>query len=59
LTFPTPEYEIEFDTCKRYLPCSVTVNADLTGSINPMIFGGNYEEFRRRRIILDVPPHYC
>ncbi len=59
LTFPTPEYAMEFDTCKRYLPCSVTVNADLTGSINPMIFGGNYENFRHRRVILDVPPRYC
>ena len=58
LTFPTPEYEVEFNACKQYLPYNVTVNADLTGSINPMILGDNYEEFRHRRVILDVPPRY-
>ena len=59
LTFPTPEYEVEFGACKRYLPDTVTVGADLTGSIDPATLGDDYEEFRHRRVILDLPPRYC
>lgn len=58
LTFPTPEYEEEFGACRRYLPDTVTVDADLTGVILPVTLGSRYEELRRQRIVLDVPPHY-
>jgi hypothetical protein len=59
LTFPTPEYEEEFGTCRRYLPDSVIVDADLTGTILPSMLGSRHDDLRRRRIIIDAPPHYC
>ena len=59
LTFPTPEYEEEFGACKAYLPATVTVRADLTGPITPAVLGPDYDELRRRRVILDAPPRYC
>ena len=58
LTFPTPEYEEEFGDCRRYLPDTVTVDADLTGAILPASLGPGYEELRRRRVVLDVPQRY-
>jgi uncharacterized protein YbaR (Trm112 family)/SAM-dependent methyltransferase len=59
LTFPTPEYEEEFGACRRYLPDTVTVDADLTGTILPGLLGSRLDDLRRRRIIIDAPPHYC
>ena len=59
LTFPTPEYEEEFGACKQYLPSTVTVPADLTGPIVPGALGPQYDELRRRRVIIDAPPDYC
>jgi SAM-dependent methyltransferase len=59
LTFPTPEYEEEFSACRRYLPDTLTVDADLTGTIAPAMLGSASEELRRRRIIIDAPLHYC
>jgi uncharacterized protein YbaR (Trm112 family) len=59
LTFPTPEYEEEFGACRRYLPDTVTVEADLSDTILPATLGSAYEELRRRRIVIDAPPHYC
>jgi uncharacterized protein YbaR (Trm112 family) len=58
LTFPTPEYEEEFAACRRYLPDRVTVDADLTGAILPAMLGPEGDELRRRRVIIDAPPHY-
>ncbi len=58
LTFPTPEYEEEFGECRRYLPETLTLDADLTGPLTPAMFGERYEELRRRRILLDLPPNY-
>ena len=59
LTFPTPEYEEEFGACKEYLPSTVTVRGDLTGPIMPATLGPDANELRRRRVIIDAPPHYC
>jgi SAM-dependent methyltransferase len=59
LTFPTPEYEEEFGECKRYLPASLTIEADLTAPIDAAALGAGGAELRRRRIILDAPPDYC
>jgi len=59
LTFPTPEYEEEFGACKQYLPATVTVSADLTGRIVPADLGADYDDLRRRRVIIDAPLHYC
>ena len=59
LTFPTPEYAEEFAECRRYLPDSLTVRANLTGLITPSLVGSDYAELRRRRVLLDAPPHYC
>jgi uncharacterized protein YbaR (Trm112 family)/SAM-dependent methyltransferase len=59
LTFPTPEYEEEFGECRRYLPETVKVDADLAGAIDPATLGSRYEELRRRRVVIDAPPRYC
>jgi SAM-dependent methyltransferase len=59
LTFPTPEYEEEFGACKEYLPSRLTVPADLTRPIVPAMLGPDASELRRRRVIIDAPPHYC
>ena len=58
LRFPTPEYEAEFGHCRRYLPDRVTVDADVSGPIEPRQLGPRYAELRRRRVILDLPPRY-
>ena len=36
----------------------LTIKADLTGSITPAMLGHQYEELRRRRVIIDAPPNY-
>jgi hypothetical protein len=59
LTFPTPEYEEEFAGCRRYLPDSIDVAADLSGTLTPARVGANYAELRRTRVLLDVPARYC
>ena len=41
------------------LPDRVTVDADLTGTILPEMLGSEGDELRRRRVIIDAPPHYC
>ena len=59
LSFPTPEYAEEFAACTRYLPDTVTVDADLTRPLDPSTLGSEGAELRRRRVLLDAPPHYC
>lgn len=71
LTFPTPEYEEEFGDCRRYLPETVTVAADLTGPLDAASVrsslrsspasspGSDYEDLRRRRVLIDAPRRYC
>ena len=59
LTFPTPEYEEEFGACKQYLPSTVTIPGDLTGTIEPGALGPQYDELRRVRVIIDAPTDYC
>ena len=59
LSFPTPEYEAEFSACKQYMPDTVTVDAHLTGRIEPAMLGARYEELRRRRVLIDAPLRYC
>ena len=58
LSFPTLEYEEEFGGCRRYLPEELTLEADLTERLNPAQFGSRYDELRRRRVLLDLPPAY-
>ena len=58
LRFPTPEYEDEFGDCRRYLPDRLTVDADLSGPVDPRPLGPRYAELRRRRVLLDVPRRY-
>jgi uncharacterized protein YbaR (Trm112 family)/SAM-dependent methyltransferase len=59
LTFPTAEYEEEFGACKEYLPSSLTIRGDLTAPIGVDTLGADYEELRRRRVIIDAPLRYC
>ncbi len=63
LTFPTPEYADEFGGCQRYLPETLHVPVDLTGSLDPAALesalGPAYAALRRRRVFIDAPRHYC
>ena len=59
LTFPTAEYEDEFVLAKRYLPASLTLEADLRGAIAPADIGPPYGDLRRRRVLIDAPRGYC
>ena len=61
LTFPTPEYGEEFAECRRYLPDVVTIDSDLTGgnAVSREAIGDDYDELRRRQVILDAPRAYC
>ena len=58
LAFPTPEYEEEFGGARRYLPDTLTLEADLRGHLEPAQFGSAYMDLRRRRILLDAPRRY-
>jgi uncharacterized protein YbaR (Trm112 family)/SAM-dependent methyltransferase len=58
LTFPTPEYEEEFGGVRRYLPDTLTLEAELGGRLEPSQFGTAYTDLRRRRVLLDTPARY-
>jgi hypothetical protein len=58
LTFPTPEYEEEFGAVRRYLPDTLTLDADLRGRLDAAQFGAGYLDLPRRRILLYTPPRY-
>jgi uncharacterized protein YbaR (Trm112 family) len=58
LSFPTREYEEEFAECRRYLPDTITVNANLSGRITPELVGDQLEDLCRRRVLIDAPAGY-
>ena len=58
LVFPSADYEAEFRACRQYLPNTVTVKGDLTTAVRAETLEANGTELRRRRILLDLPPHY-
>jgi uncharacterized protein YbaR (Trm112 family) len=58
LTFPTAEYEEEFQECKRYLPETCVLAGDATEPMTPQSLGDRYLELRRRRIVIDAPRRY-
>jgi uncharacterized protein YbaR (Trm112 family) len=58
LAFPTPEYEEEFGGVRRYLPDTLTLQAELGGRLEPSQFGTAYTDLRRRRVLLDTPARY-
>lgn len=64
LRFPTPEYEAEFGACRRYLPESLALAADLTARLDParlraLLGDAVYDDLRRRLVLIDAPPRYC
>jgi uncharacterized protein YbaR (Trm112 family) len=59
LAFPTQTYEDEFGECRRYLPDSLIVRADLTTPHVSKPAGIDVESLRRRRVLIDAPRHYC
>lgn len=59
LEFPTPEYEEEFGACRRYLPDTLVVAADLTAPIEPERLGSSYEELLELRVLIDAPAGYA
>ncbi len=64
LQFPTPEYEEEFGACRRYLPESLTLTANLTAPLDAArlrvsLGDAVYDDLRRRLVLIDAPPRYC
>jgi uncharacterized protein YbaR (Trm112 family)/SAM-dependent methyltransferase len=59
LEFPTPEYADEFGECRGYLPDTLTIDAPVSRRLEAATLRSNYEEFRRRRIVIDAPRGYC
>jgi len=59
LRFPTPEYEEEFGACRRYLPETLTLDADLSAPVSAATPGLDVQTLRRRRVLIDAPPRYC
>ena len=64
LSFPTPEYDEEFGACRRYLPESLTLAADLTAPLDATrlrtaLGEAVYDDLRRRLVLIDAPPRYC
>ncbi len=57
LQFPSPDYEEEFGSCKRYLPERVEIDAD---ALNDSPASLNGEELRliESRVLLDLPERY-
>jgi len=58
LRFPTPEYEAEFDACRRYMPDEVTLEVELSAPIRREAIGADYARLRRQRVLLDVPMRF-
>ena len=58
LSFPSVEYADEFQACRRYLPDTVTVDADLTTVLSQTTLGHQYDQLRRRGVLLDLPVGY-
>jgi len=61
LRFPTPEYEEEFGACRRYLPGTLTLAADLTepldaAHLRTALGAETYDALRRRLVLIDAPP---
>ncbi len=64
LRFPTPEYGDEFAACRRYLPDTLTVAADLSAPLEAARLTAAlglevYADLRRRLVLIDAPPGYC
>jgi SAM-dependent methyltransferase len=59
LVFPTPEYEAEFGACRRYLPDSLRLDADLSKPLVQVPAGIDVDRLRRCRVLIDAPPRYC
>jgi len=58
------KYEEEFGACRRYLPDTLTVAADLDGPLDPVALRAKlgdavYDDLRRRLVLIDAPPGYC
>jgi uncharacterized protein YbaR (Trm112 family)/SAM-dependent methyltransferase len=59
LRFPTPEYEEEFGACRRYLPDTLRVAADLTQPVDADATTLDLDTLLRRRVLIDAPRRYC
>ncbi len=59
LAFPTAEYADEFAACRRYLPDTLRVDADLSTPVAATTPGLDVDGLRRRRVLIDAPPRYC
>jgi SAM-dependent methyltransferase len=59
LACPSEDYANEYAAQLRYLPERMTLSVDLSQPLTPALFGKDYKELVRRKILLDVPPGYC
>jgi SAM-dependent methyltransferase len=58
LQFPSKDYELEFGSCRRYLPERVELKANAAQSFVDGRSEGTLEDLVQRGVLLDLPPHY-
>ena len=59
LEFPSSEYAQEFGDCRRYLPGRITLTDAQIESLKLGDVTEDLRELAQRRVILDLPEHYC
>jgi SAM-dependent methyltransferase len=58
LQFPSKDYELEFESCRRYLPERVELEASASRHFADARLEGALEDLVQRGVVLDLPPHY-
>ena len=58
LQFPSPSYEDEYKTCKRYLPERLELTNETIGNLEAGKLDGELRELAERYIALNVPKGY-
>jgi SAM-dependent methyltransferase/uncharacterized protein YbaR (Trm112 family) len=58
LQFPSKNYELEFEICRRYLPERVELKANAAQNLADARLEGSWADLVQRRVVLDLPPHY-
>jgi SAM-dependent methyltransferase len=58
LQFPSKDYELEFESCRRYLPEKVELKAQGGQNFADAFPEGASDDLVQRGVLLDLPPHY-
>ncbi len=58
IQFPSKDYELEFESCRRYLPQRVELKANAAHNFADARLEGALEDLVQRGVVLDLPPCY-